>query len=366
MACDNRATRVLHIVNKWDHGGVERFVEGLIEGLPRELYNQSILSICTNISSSVRCEKYGPLSSRKDMFSLFSGTIALRSFFKEHSFDIIHIHASNASCYLFCAIAKKYHIPIRIVHSHNSNFGVDFRCLKQMAHSLLSFVYAGSETHRFACSEKAGVHLFGKRSFEIVPNGIVTSKYAFDSTERMKKRTLIGARPETLVVGCAGSLIEAKNPLRSLDIFKELHRKQSDSLLVFAGDGPMKERIWAQARRLGLESLVRLLGHIDDMSAFYNAFDVMLSPSLYEGLPLALVEAQCSGLPVVAADSITREVALLDSFISLPLSADNTAWADALLIGQCCEREEACCIIEKRGFTIQATLQAVEKVYSKN
>lgn len=355
---------VLHIVNQWSKGGVERFIEGLAESSKGGEIRHSVLSMCTEVNSSAPfLSTYGPLSTGSGIISLCKASIKLCRFLEKHHFDVIHVHSSNSSGYLYCAIAKFYNIPIRIIHSHNSSMQVDSGFIKVLFHYLLRIIFSGCETIRLACSASAAHHLFADNSYEFIPNGIDVTRFQFNCELRSSMRIQLGLNDTTRVVLCIGSLINAKNHKRALLIFHKLLESSPSSFLVILGDGPLRAEILALIESLELGDKVILPGFVEDAQAWFSLADVVLFPSLYEGFPISLVEAQCNGLPIICSDSVTNEVSLVGNLTFLSLGEKDQVWADSVLKATRCDPDYAVNTISKLGFSRQSTVGKLNKIY---
>ncbi len=294
---------------------------------------------------------------------MLKGSHRLGTFLESHRFDVVHVHTQNSSGFLYCRIAEKAGVPLRIVHSHNSSLGSGNRLVKEAAQSTIRVLYAGSENVRLACSVAAGKHLFSVRDFQVVPNGIDIEQFHFDPRARKEIRSLFGVPEGELLIGCVGSMVPVKNHLRALSIFAELKRRGSPVRLLILGDGELRGALEAQAARLGVSGSVFMPGFVDDAHRWYSAMDALLFPSLYEGLPIALVEAQCNGLPVVCSDAVTSEVALLGSFRRLPLSVPDAEWAGALLSGKRDITGASAEAVRAKGFDKRDTARVLLEIY---
>lgn len=354
---------VLHIVNKWIQGGLERFVEGIVRDCSRDGVSHSILSLCTDVSSDVDCPKYGPFNDAIGMASMLKGSRRLSPFLKEHHFDVVHVHTQNSSGFLYCRIAEKAGVPLRIVHSHNSSLGPGNMLVKNAAQVLVRHLCGGSENVRLACSKTAGDHLFPGRDYLVVPNGIDIDKYCFNRRARGEIRSALGIEEGQLLIGCVGSMIEAKNHSRALSVFATLKGFVPSARLLILGDGELRGVLVAEAKRLGVFDSLFMPGFVDDTYRWYSAMDSLLFPSLYEGLPIALVEAQCNGLPVVCSDAVTEEVALLDSFQALSLNESDAVWAATLLSGERDSTRNSAELIREKGFNRESTVSSLLHIY---
>jgi glycosyltransferase involved in cell wall biosynthesis len=195
---------------------------------------------------------------------------------------------------------------------------------------------------RLACTHEAGVWLFGRaavrrRSFHIIPNAIDAEKYAFEPDLRKIARSpspngLISDTnftDKTLAVGIIGRLAPVKNHVFALEIFVQVIKREPDARLFIIGDGELRQMLKEKADALGISEQVVFTGAVTNMPAWYQALDVVLIPSLHEGLPMIAVEAQAAGLPVLLAASLSREVAITS--LARYVKADTSAWVDAIL-----------------------------------
>ena len=251
----------------------------------------------------------------------------MKNFFKEHpEYKIVHSHIDTMS-YLPLLAAKKAGVPIRIAHSHNTSLDRDFKyLLKQYFRWQINSVC----THRLACGEEAGKFLFGNRSFKVIPNAIDAEKFYFNEELRNKKREELGIKSE-FVVGHVGRLSYQKNHKFLIEIFKELLNKEPESLLLLVGVGEKEQEIRNQVENLGIDDKVRFLGNRSDVNELYQAMDVFVMPSFFEGIPVVGVEAQFANLPCIFSDKVPREVRFTDNCAFLPLSKSPDIWVNDIL-----------------------------------
>ncbi len=244
------------------------------------------------------------------------------NFFKEHSeIKIIHSHVrSTAAIYL--SLGNKEG-KITIAHSHNTSSG---KGLTAVAKNILQYKIRYIADYKFACSKIAGEWLYGKNvykkdNFYILNNSIETSIYIYDSKIRKKKREELKVEGKN-VIGHIGRFHKQKNHEFLIDIFKEIHELNDNALLILVGDGNLRASIEDKVIKLGLEDYVIFTGIRSDIPELLQVFDVFLFPSLYEGLPVTVIEAQAAGLKCFLSDTITNEVVKTDlvEFISLKSS----------------------------------------------
>lgn len=229
-------------------------------------------------------------------------------------FDIVHIHGNSASMaieLLACALAG---IKVRIAHSHNTS--TMHPVLHKILHPLFRFTY----TQGFACGKDAGRWLFGNRPFTEIRNGIDLSRFKYSAEVRETYRRKINAG-NRIVIGHVGNFIEQKNHNFLIEMFAALVKEKPDYLLLLVSDGYLMESMKQKAIELGIECNVIFLGKTQEVEKYMLAMDMFVLPSLHEGLPLVLVEAQASGLNCLVADTVAKEADLTNSIKFLPISS---------------------------------------------
>ena len=254
----------------------------------------------------------------------------LKKYFKENRYQIVHSHLNTLSVFpLF--VAWLCRVPVRIAHNHSVPAGNEVArgALKKFLR-LFAKVFP---TDYFACSEKAGRWLFGNKAFEsghvfIVNNAIDFDRFriAHEKTEDLKKQ--LGLK-DKFVIGHVGRFTYAKNHIFLLDIFFEISKKRNDAVLLLVGDGELHQPIVNKIQELGLEEKVILVGQVSHPELYYSLTDVMVFPSVFEGLPLVVIESQIVGVPTVVSEAIPKEAIISNGVERLKLSDDD--WANIVL-----------------------------------
>ena len=253
---------------------------------------------------------------------------ALRELFCRERWQIVHSHINALSVFPL-QVAKRAGVPVRIAHSHSTAGRGEYakNALKAVLRRF-SNVYP---THRFACSEYAGRWLFGEGAdFEVVYNAIELDRFAFDAEVRAEARAELGLVGDQLAVGHVGRFTAQKNHMFLVAAFAEVLKRRPDAVLLLAGDGELRPLVERWVNEHGVAESVRFLGQRDDVERLYQAFDVFVLPSLYEGLGMVAIEAQVSGLPCLLADTITHEVDVTGAVRFLPID-DVDLWANRLV-----------------------------------
>lgn len=256
----------------------------------------------------------------------------IKRFFDEHpEYRIIHGQCSESG-YFFYKEASRRKIPHIIAHAHSSHVPFDLKLVFRtwLKHKMRPYL-----TDYFACGIEAAEWLFGKklaRKAMTLPNAIDTKLYQFSETIRQKKREQLGINPQTMVICHVGSFVKAKNHQFMLSVFIHLLEHNPDALLLLIGDGELKCAIESKVQALFLSENVRFLGTRTDVNELLMASDVFLFPSIHEGLPLSLLEAQCSGLPCLISDGVPQEACMTDLTTCLSLHKNKVEdWVNAII-----------------------------------
>ncbi|RSX55527.1 glycosyl transferase [Bifidobacterium dolichotidis] len=257
---------------------------------------------------------------------------ACLNIFRKTQPDIVHSNINALSIFPLYE-AKKAGVKVRIAHSHSTANPREIAktAIKEVLRPL-SKLYP---THLAACGELSAEWLFGKRvvdqnKVQYIHNAIDLQKYSFNRKKRIDLRKSIGAGVSP-IVGQIGRFSSQKNQEFSVEVFKELLKIIPNAKLVFLGIGDTMPAIKQKVTQLGIQASVFFMGSRDDAADWYSVFDVLLFPSLYEGLPLTAIEAQAAGLPIVASDQITEEAFIDNELVTvMPLKCSAHEWAQCL------------------------------------
>lgn len=280
-------------------------------------------------------------------------------------YDVIVLNTNSLEYVFPLVLGKVFGIPVRVIHSHNSGFenkqGLARRLLVGMNKKLLAW----SANLRFACSQFAGQWMFKDNPYYVIYNAIDIHKYDADLIVREETRNALGLHTELTLLH-VGRFSYQKNHSFLLDIFKEVHRIQPDSVLLLVGDTTEESEFLTEVKRkikaYGLENVVRLLGRRDDVNKIMQAADVLVMPSFFEGLTVVGIEAQASDLPLLLSDTVTKELGLLPSTQFISLEAGPTAWAEAIVNSKQHNRQSRYEELKAAGYDIGNETERVEKL----
>ena len=293
----------------------------------------------------------------------------VREFLKEHpEYKIIHSNLEERS-YLPLKVAKKMGVPVRISHSHNRPLGIN---PKLIVRYYFRFMLKFYNTHMFACGEEAGDWLYGKKNRDnvtIMNNAVDANQYRYNPEVSKKMKKQLGIEGKK-VIGHVGRFFPQKNHGFLIDIFNEIYKKDKDTVLLLVGGGELddalKNQIKEKVRNLGLEDAVEFLGVREDVDRIVQTFDVFLLPSLFEGLPVTMVEAQAAGLPCVISDKVPIQCDLTGNVWVVPLEESPEKWADVVLDkANNFEKRDTYQQIVDAGFDIKSQAKWLEEFYVK-
>ncbi|WP_373210800.1 glycosyltransferase family 1 protein [Holdemanella biformis] len=251
-------------------------------------------------------------------------------FFNEHpEYKVIHGHVrSTASIYL--KIAKRHGL-VTIAHSHSTSNG---NGISAIVKRIMQLPIRKQADYLFACSDKAGKWLYGEKAitqqnYYMIPNGVDLKRFEFDVNKRNQMRMTLGIKKDMMILGHIGRLSTPKNHKFLLNVFNKYHKINSNSKLLLVGDGELFDCIKEHIDKLNISDAVIMTGSKQNTEDYYQVMDIFVFPSLWEGLPVSVVEAQANGLQCLISDVITHDVDLTDLIQYLPL--DEELWLGAIV-----------------------------------
>lgn len=323
--------RVLHIVTYMGRGGLETTLMNYYRNIDRSEIQFDFL-----VHRSFEADYDHEIEALGGRIYRFSRLIPwsrkyrdrLSLFLKSHpEYQIVHVHQDCLSAPALMA-AKNAGVPVRIAHSHSSNQDPG---LKRLIKLYYQKKIPAVSTDLLACGCAAGDWMFRGSPYILMPNAIDLSRFQNALCSRQLVRDEIGVS-DKIVIGHVGRFDPVKNQSFLLDILSILNKNSDQYALVLVGDGCLLENVKEKSELLGLTGSVHFLGVRSDIDRLMAAFDLFVFPSLYEGLPVSLVEAMASGLPLVLSDSIPQEGVLRDSAICwLSLEHQAKEWARRIM-----------------------------------
>lgn len=362
--------RVLQIVSSMNIGGIETFIMNVYRNIDRNKVQFDFLVTATEKCvyddeiEALGGKIYRVSSRRKGILKNWN---ELNNFFEVHNYECVHCHTSSPSYMEPLIVAKRAGVKKIIIHSHSS------KGPSNLCHRLIRTFYRPKikrfSNIYFACSRVAADWMYGQyvssNNITIIPNGIETDKFIFNEYARKNIREELKIE-DKFVIGHVGRFAYPKNHEFLIDIFKAIHDKKPNSVLVLVGDGELRNEIENKCRRLGMNDCVIFTGTRLDIPDILQALDVFVMPSRYEGLPVTLVEAQAVGLPCVISNRITSEIELTNLVKFVQLDSSINQWRDEIITKEKTnDRKRYSGIIKKSKFDISEVCKNLQEVYMK-
>lgn len=293
---------------------------------------------------------------------------ALDIFFAEYAneYAAVHLHVSSLSMASSLYYAKKYGIKIRILHSHSSSISASK--FHYILHCITKPFVKNLATNYLGCSDKALDWLYNgsgvRKQAVMISNGIDVENFKYNEIKRNKIRQSLGLDNMT-VIGHVGRFYNVKNQPFLVSTFFTYHKLNPKSKLMLIGTGESINEVKVQVEQLGLTNDVLFMGVRSDIPDLLQAMDIFVMPSLFEGLPVSLVEAQTAGLPVLATDVISHDTNMTDGFHYMSLAKTSKEWANEIdRILNSYIRRDTTKEIAAKGFDIKETANILSKIYT--
>ena len=364
----DKPIRVLQIIGDVVGGGVETVIMNYYRNIDRTKIQFDFVVHKGALPQYIaQVKKYGgkvyEITSYKS--NILKYTYEIYKIIKENNYEIVHSNMNSLSgfplfaAYLACA-------KVRILHNHTTDNPAEG--IRTIAKRILRPFARLFANQYWACSKLAAEWMYGKNAVingrvTIINNAINLEKFKFNKEKREKLRKELGLE-NCFVIGHVGRFMKQKNHEFLIDIFNEVLKQRNNAKLLLIGDGNLKSLIEAKVKNLGIEKAVIFLGVRNDVADLYNAMDVFILPSLYEGLPVVGVEVQANGLPFICSDKVTDEILLTNNIKLLSLRQPKTEWCSAIINA---ERKE---IVNNedillKNFDIKSESRKLENLYLK-
>lgn len=273
-------------------------------------------------------------------------------------YEVIHVNGNSATMAFEFKVAKKCGVSMRIAHGHNT------RTSHTIINKLMKPFFAKLYTCAVSVSELAGEWLYCGKSYIILNNAIDLKKYSFDSVKREIMQQQLGIENK-IVLGNVGKLNEQKNHIFLLKVICSLRKKGSDVCLLLIGGGHMETQLREECKNLEIEDCVIFVGMVDNAADYFQAMDIFVFPSLWEGLPLSVLEAQASGLPCIISSNVSKSVKCTENAVFMDLAEGAEAWAKkAVDVSENLpDRTDVIDEIKRSGYDIQEEAKKLRMIY---
>lgn len=373
MSKNNCIKRIAIVGMTKNNGGIESVVMNIYRNIDRNKVQFDFL-LLHNAEKMAYEEEVISMGARvfRIMYaqreSLKKAEETLYNFLREHT-EIKGIYLHTNFPYVFpLKVAKKAGLPIRIIHAHSSaKLFEEFKGIKKIQRKLIDgIIYRQIKkypNYHFSCSDLAAKSTFKLEDYVWIKNGIDLDRFAFDDNLRTNLREEYGISLTDKVIGFVGMLGKIKNPLFALEIFAEYVKKEKNAKMIFVGDGVLKTELCRKIKEYNLEDKVIFTGMITDTYKWYQVFDILLVPSLFEGFPIVLVEGQTAGVPCLVSDTITKQVAVTDLVKYKSIKKNAKEWASEIeeISSNTINRKVYLEQMYKNGFDVDSMVNEVSK-----
>lgn len=365
--------RILHLTEMLSAAGIESFIMNNYRHIDREKVQFDFLVLRNQKEfyddevKKLGGQKYYVHSDKSNtLLRVLDESNQIEKFLEAHHYDIVHIHYTTPLRAYYLRAAKRAGVSVRIYHSHSAYVSGKSKT-KLIIYSILRGKMEAWGTHWFSCSMAAAKWMYPKQLIDsekvkIIHNGIDTKKFAYDPEARNRIREAEGLKGRFVIIN-TGRLSDQKNQLFLVEIMREVVKNDPSTMLLLLGKGEKEAEIRRKVSEYSLSDNVRLLGVHDNVYDYLSAADCYVMPSLYEGLPVAGIEAQCNGLPCIFSTDITDEVKVLDTTRFLSLDSTPEIWAKQLLELRNKERTDGSEALRRVGYDIKDVSKELEQFY---
>jgi len=374
--------KVLVYVPGWGDGegidGISSYIMNIYKNINRSRIEFTIISFYSNksvfenelLNLGGKIIKY-PIDNIKGIKKKIIISKLIIKELNRNMYNAIYIQSSVPYDHLYMYFIKKYsNVPIRIIHSHNSNFNKQFGNSIRMILGYFSKLFENSSTNYLACSKKAAYWLFRKSKVkndkvELINNGVEIGKFKYNIEVRNIFREKLGIS-DKVVIGNVGRFTFQKNHNFLLEVFNEYLKINNEAILFLVGEGELEEEIRNKVKELNIDNKVIFYGISNEVENLMQAMDCFVMTSFYEGLPIVGVEAQASGLPLIVSDKITNEMEIINNVKFISLQNNVNIWASEIDKSIKLQREDTSNELIKKGFDIESVARRVEELFMLN
>lgn len=372
----NQPIKIAVYCDHWQNGGVEAYLMNLFRFWDRkkldcelvvsqwetDLYDAELAAL--GISGRVTLSK----RYRSPIYRILRNLSAMRRLLRSGDYDAVYFNLSNSFTMIYAWMAKRAGIPVRVVHSHCSGIrpGITYP-VKLLAHRMGRSLFTPFVTQYFACSERAARWMFGDRVFSggnvrLINNAVNTAAFAFRPEERDRFRAQYGLEGKR-VIGTVGRFSEEKNPFFLLDVFAHLAKINPDAFLLWVGEGELMGSVQARAKEAGLAEKILFFGKTNRVANCLWAMDVFCLPSVFEGNPVSVIEAQAAGCVCLVSDRVTTQCKVSHNVWFLPIDQGCAPWVEAIQTAQrVCDPAQAAQQVAQNGYDAASASGQVQEL----
>lgn len=365
--------RVLNVTRVFNAAGIESFIMNMYRNIDRSKVQFDFLVMSDEKScyedeiKALGGKKY-TINVKEDntFLKIQKESIELYKFLLAHKYEIVHVHYTTPLRAPYLLAAKKAKVPVRIYHSHSAEVSGKSKG-KLLVYNYYKNKLSKWATNWFACSKAAAEWMYKNKlisagKVQVIYNGIDVRRFKYKQDVRDKLRKDLNLE-QNFVIMHTGRFLPQKNHAFIIDVFNEVKKKDSTAKLILLGEGPLQKPMKKKVLDLGLTEDVIFMGVKKNVEDYLSLADCYIMPSLYEGLPVAAVEAECSGLPCVMSSNITREVELTSNAIFLSLDKSAEYWATEILKTKKISRMDGSKNVAQAGYDVKDVARMLQDQY---
>lgn len=365
--------RVLNVTEVFQAAGIESFIMNMYRHIDRSKVQFDFFVM--NDEKEIYDDEIAVLGGRKftckvnqsnTLLRILAEAKQLEKFLKNNHYDIVHIHYTTPLRAFYLKACLNANVKIRIYHSHSAYVSGKGK-VKTLVYNYLKNKISKWGTHYFACSHVAAQWMFSEdiiknEKYKVIYNGIDPKRFAYDEIKRKKIREELALKDDFVIVH-TGRFSPQKNQSFLIDLFANFKQKYPCTKLLLLGQGEMLESLKIKVKTMNLSDSILFLNVRKDVDYILSGADCYVMPSLYEGLPVAAIEAQCSDLPCVLSTEITRETKLLDKVEFVALNASQDEWIKAIESCMQHQRSNQINTIQANGYDVSLGAMKLQSFY---
>ena len=366
--------KIVFYSERWVDGGIEALIMNIISNSNLSEFEYKIIVGQKETNSfDSKINEYGiefiemhNKHFKNPIFRTLSSFFKFKKIISRESDAIIHINIYNSVGLVLGSLVKNKEKNRVIIHAHNNGIDKenDKLYIKRISNCIFRKIFTNTHYNYIACSDLAAKFCFDTKKIEkyyIMKNGIASDKFCFNEETREKIRSELNIDNDTLVLGHVGRFVYQKNHVFLIDVFNKFIKTHNNSKLLLIGSGPLMKELEKKVCEYNLKDKVIFLGNTENVEKYMCAMDLFVFPSLYEGLGIVLIEAQCSGLRCFATDGLPDLVKVTNNIFFLEL--DINVWEKSLIEQMSYKRMNMSDEIRKAGFDIYDSVKNLEKEY---
>ncbi len=358
--------KILIICGSLQFGGVERFAANIIRYAPQDEFVFDYLifeGLGSAFAPEIESKGGRIITLPRPSSGYFHYIDLLLKLMKKNRYDAVHSHTQfNTGLNLWAA--KIARVPVRIAHSHTTAHEHKVSVVKRIYENAMRYLIRRCATHQCACGEDAGHWMFGNSPFIVIHNGIDADAFQFSEINREKIRRMYDIPDSAFVIGHTGILCELKNQELLIRVFPDILKMKKDAFLLLVGrdQNNYQEYLESIGKECGIKEKVIFSGAVMNVNEYLSAFDVFAFPSLREGTPMSLIEAQANGLPCVISNRIPPD-AVITSLVKSVSLEDWGQWVSALCESGRTDSEQYASFLESAGYGVYSAMEPLYQIY---